>query len=94
MKIITTGETLLLNYKLSMFSKPPGKFVIFPPWNKKAVWLKPCWHKGERNYSPYSFLTLALDGASGECHNPTASPTHTHWIGGWVSLRAGLDTRG
>jgi hypothetical protein len=54
---------------------------------------------GERMYSSYSFLTLTLDGVSGQCHAPAAlypqkTTAGTHWIGGWVSLRAGLDTRG
>jgi hypothetical protein len=42
-------------------------------------------------YSSYSFLTAALDGVSGQRHNPEMAP-YTHWIGGWVGLRAGLDT--
>jgi hypothetical protein len=44
-----------------------------------------------------SFSTSALDGVSGERHAPAALYPYertpgTHWIGGWVSLRAGLDT--
>jgi hypothetical protein len=36
MKIITTGQFFLTNYKLSSFLKQPGKFeLIFPPWNAK-----------------------------------------------------------
>jgi hypothetical protein len=46
--------------------------------------------------SLYSFLTLTLDGVSGQCHAPAAlyprgKDTGTHWIGGWVGLRAGLN---
>jgi hypothetical protein len=52
--------------------------------------------RGEE-YSSYSFLTLALDGVSGQCHAPIAlyprgRDPGTHWIGGCVGLRAVLDT--
>jgi hypothetical protein len=53
--------------------------------------------KGERRYSSYSFLTSALDGVSGHREAPAAlypreiTPV-TRWIGGWVGIRAGLDT--
>jgi hypothetical protein len=40
----------------------------------------------------YSFLTSALDWVSGQCHSPAALYPGTHWIGGWVGLRARLDT--
>jgi hypothetical protein len=57
-------------------------------------------HEGawrERRYSLHSFLTSALDGVSGQRHAQTAlcpreSTPGTHWIGGWVDFRAGLDT--
>jgi hypothetical protein len=47
-------------------------------------------------YRPYSFLTSALHGVSGQHHAPAAlyplDRAHgTHWIGGWVGLRAGLN---
>jgi hypothetical protein len=53
------------------------------------------WRK--RRYSSYSFLTSALYGGSGQCHAPAAlcpwkRTPGTHWTGGWVGLRAGLDT--
>jgi len=54
--------------------------------------------KGERKYSSYSFLTLALDGGEWSASRPSHTlplgkdPPGTHWIGGWVGLRAGLDT--
>jgi hypothetical protein len=52
--------------------------------------------KKESRYSSYLFLT-ALDEVSGQCHAPAAlSPQErapsTHWVGGWVGLRAVLDT--
>jgi hypothetical protein len=51
----------------------------------------------EERYSSYSFSNLALDEVSGKHHVPAVlypqerSPS-THWIGGWVGLRASLDT--
>jgi hypothetical protein len=52
--------------------------------------------QGERMYSFYSFTTSTLDGdewpvsRSGLALPPENDPG-THWIGGWVGLRAGLD---
>jgi hypothetical protein len=42
-------------------------------------------------------LTSALDGVSDQCHGLVAlyaqeRTPNTHWIEGWVGLRAGLDT--
>jgi hypothetical protein len=42
-------------------------------------------------------MTTAVDGVSGQRHVPAAlypweSTNGTHWIGGWVCFRAGLDT--
>jgi hypothetical protein len=53
--------------------------------------------KGERKYSFNSFLTSALDGGEWSASHPgRAYPwkwtPDTHWKGGWVDLRAGLDT--
>jgi hypothetical protein len=53
--------------------------------------------KGERKYSSYSFLTLTLDGVSGQRHAlaalyPRGKDLWCPWIGGWVCLRAGLGT--
>jgi hypothetical protein len=74
--------------------------------NMKVIWLykkvKPTthlWrHRGKRRYSSYSFTTSALDG--GWVFSVTPQPrftpeertSGTHWTGGWVGLRAGLDT--
>jgi hypothetical protein len=51
----------------------------------------------ERRHSSYSFLTSALDGVSGQRHASAAicageRTPGTHCTGGWVGLRAGLDT--
>jgi hypothetical protein len=53
--------------------------------------------KGERKNSSNSFLTTALDGVSVKRHTlaalyPRETTPGTHCIGGWVGLRAGLDT--
>jgi hypothetical protein len=52
---------------------------------------------GERRYSSYSFLTSALDGGVvSVTPRPRFTPGErtpgTHCTGGWVGLRAGLDT--
>jgi hypothetical protein len=53
---------------------------------------------GERRYSSYSFLTSALDGGEwsasrpGRAFTPGERTPGTHWRGGWVGPRAGLDT--
>jgi hypothetical protein len=48
-------------------------------------------------YSSYSFTTSALDEGDGQPHAPAAlyprgKDPGTHWTGGWVGPRAGLDT--
>jgi hypothetical protein len=57
--------------------------------------------KGERKYSAYLFLTLAVPEVTSQHHKPFAlypqgKDPISHCIGGWVGLRAGLDseTRG
>jgi hypothetical protein len=52
---------------------------------------------GERRYSSYSFTTSALDGVSGQRRapprfTPRERTPSTHWTGGWVGPRVGLDT--
>jgi hypothetical protein len=53
---------------------------------------------GERRYSSYSFTTSALDGGEwsasrpGRAFTPGERTPGTHWRGGWVGPRAGLDT--
>jgi hypothetical protein len=52
---------------------------------------------GERRYSSYSFSTSALDGGEWLASRPGRAlpqgkrPPGTHWTGGWVGPRAGLD---
>jgi hypothetical protein len=52
---------------------------------------------GERRYSSYSFSTSALGGGEwsasrpGRAFTPGERTPGTHWTGGWVGLRAGLD---
>jgi hypothetical protein len=50
-------------------------------------------------YSSYSFKTWALAGMSGQRHTPSArypgkKPPGTHFTGGWVGPRVGLETEG
>jgi hypothetical protein len=54
---------------------------------------------GERRYSSYSFLTSALDGGEWSASRPGRALTRgkgpgerTPGTGGWVGLKAGLDT--
>jgi hypothetical protein len=53
---------------------------------------------GERVYSSYSFTSSVLDGGEwsasrpGRALPPRKDPHGTHCTGGWVGLRAGLDT--
>jgi hypothetical protein len=57
----------------------------------------PCRRKGVEEYSCYS-LTSVLEGVSCQRHAPAVlyprkvSTSGTHWTGGWMGLRAGLDT--
>jgi hypothetical protein len=53
---------------------------------------------GEEEYSSYSFWTSALDGGEWSASRPVRAlapgerTPGTHWTGGWVGPRAGLDT--
>jgi hypothetical protein len=53
---------------------------------------------GERRYSSYSFSTSELDGGEWSASRPGRAFTRgdgtpgTHWTGGWVGTRTGLDT--
>jgi hypothetical protein len=54
--------------------------------------------QGESRYRSYSFLTSVLDGGEwlasrpGRALPPRKEPPGTHWTGGCVGPRAGLDT--
>jgi hypothetical protein len=67
-------------------------------WRMWKVKLSCYLHAGDEGYSSYSFLTSALDGGewsashAGCALHPGKGTPGTHWIGGWVSLRAGPDT--
>jgi hypothetical protein len=65
-------------------------YISSPATRHEGAW-------GKRRYSSYSFSTSALDGVSGQRHAPVAlylrgKNPGTHWTGGWVGPRAGLDT--
>jgi hypothetical protein len=48
----------------------------------------------ERRFSFYSFFTSALDGGEWSASGAgIALLPGTHWIGSWVGLTAGLDTK-
>jgi hypothetical protein len=58
-------------------------------WNEGAWW--------ERRYSPYSFLTSALDGGEWSASRPSRAlplgkDPGNHCTGVWVGPRASLDT--
>jgi hypothetical protein len=52
----------------------------------------PWWRLGERRYSCYSFFISALDGRDWSASRPGDRTPGTHCTGGWVGLRARLDT--
>jgi hypothetical protein len=64
----------------------------------KAVPLRHAGAKVEKKYSSYS-LTWALDGDEWSASRlgalyPREKTSGTHWIEGWMGLRAALDTQG
>jgi hypothetical protein len=78
--------------------EPSGSAAIGLVGKKCEVKLRATRHAGgEKRYSSYSLSTSELDGVSFQRHAsaglyPRERTTGTHWIGGWVGLRAGLDT--
>jgi hypothetical protein len=48
---------------------------------------------GERRHSSYSFTTLAVGGGEWLASHSGERIPGTHWTGGWVGPRAGLDTQ-
>jgi hypothetical protein len=62
------------------------KVKISPATRHGGAW-------GERRYSSCSFSTSELDGGEWSASRPGRAFTPgTHWTGGWVGPRAGLDT--
>jgi hypothetical protein len=72
-------EGIILNCK--------EKLSRYTPWRRM----------GERRYSSYSYLTSALDGDEWSASHPDRAlppgerAPGTHWMGGWVGTRTGLD---
>jgi hypothetical protein len=64
---------------------------LYPATRHGGAW-------GERRYSSYPFTTTALDWGEwsasriGRAFIPGERTPGTHWTGGWVGPRAGLDT--
>jgi hypothetical protein len=86
-----------------MYKKVVKLFVMHCSWftyvKGKAVLLHAMEALEGRGYiAPYSFLTSALDGGEwsasrpGHAFTPGEKTPGTHWTGGWVGPRAGLDT--
>jgi hypothetical protein len=53
--------------------------------------------KGKKRYNSYSFLTSTLERGEWSASRPgrflsPGKDPGTHWIGGWMGLRPGLDT--
>jgi hypothetical protein len=78
------ADTCILNTK-------PAFLISSPATRHGGAWR-------ERRYSSYSFTTSALDGSEwsasrpGRAFTPGERTPGTHCTGGWVGLRAGLDT--
>jgi hypothetical protein len=91
--------TVHMSYHQNKYSTEfeTGK-VRYTTAQSKAVPLCHADAKGDRTHSSYLFLTSALDGGEwsasspGRALPPGKEPPGTHWIGGWVGLKAGLDT--
>jgi hypothetical protein len=96
-----SSETLSTSGFLSYKKMTAGTFTEKPQILLKRKQSSPATRHGgawkERKYSSYSFSTSALDGVSGQLHAPAAlfpgkRTPGTHCTGGWVGLRACLDT--
>jgi hypothetical protein len=71
------------------------KVKVFPTLNELSITDEDVWESG--GIAP-PFLTTAIDGTEWSasrpyCFNPgeTPLPPGTHWVGGWVGVRASLD---
>jgi hypothetical protein len=87
-------KLVLIEMFYKMHLKPP--YTLFFSEKLKSCGATPYRHQeGKEIYGPYSFLTSALDGVSGQRHTvavlyPGERTTSTHWIGGpqsWYGLR-------
>jgi hypothetical protein len=93
-------ENVFLVHFLCIWSLPSCKFNVFISKSSPATLWAGAW--GERRYSSYSFLTLALVGGEwsagrpGHAFTPGERAPGNHCSGGWVGPRASLDaeTRG
>jgi hypothetical protein len=76
------------------FKSRPGKGKKKVKQSRYTPWRR----LEERKYISYSFTTSALDGGErsasrpGRTFKPGERTPGTHWTGGWVGPRAGLDT--
>jgi hypothetical protein len=87
LSVVNTFIARLSNGEMR-FCSTWGKGKVVPVHNQA-----PC-HKdvrGSGGIAP-AFSTLALDGGEWSASNPGCFTPGTHWIGGWVSPRAGLDS--
>jgi hypothetical protein len=102
-----TVTTALLLYRLRKDDSEPCKVALqWNPQGTRGRGKKKVkqsrytpWRRlGGEEYSSYSFLTSALDGGEWSASRPGRTFTSgertpgTHCTGGWVGLRAGLDT--
>jgi hypothetical protein len=76
--------------------KPSHQTATWQSIHDEANEIPTTLHQGGRKYSSYSFLTSALDGDEWSasrpgCALPLRKTPGTHWIAGWVGLRAGVD---
>jgi hypothetical protein len=105
METVNTSETSvnfyeITRHKIQKYSHHTRSRESLKPYSlckSKAATLPSCSRQGERKNSSYSLLTSALDGLSCQSHVPAAlyprgKDILTNWIGGWVGLRAGLNT--
>jgi hypothetical protein len=80
-----------------------GSSRTVEPWSSSKKKVKqfhntPMEEQRGKMYSSYSFTTSALDGASGQRHARAVlyrrrKDPGTHYTGGWVGPRTGLDTK-
>jgi hypothetical protein len=95
--LVATNSFFFITLKDVEKARDSYPVCCFTYTESKAVPLCCVGMKGERRCSSNSFLTSALPGVSGchalAAHCPRGSTPGTHLIGGWLGLRAGLDTK-